>query len=46
MKIILPSKSLNNTLYDFSPDEFNEYFSTIGNKLESNFSNDDIMPII
>ena len=46
LKTILPSKSLNNNSYDFSPDEFNEYFSTIGNKLESNFDSDVIMPTL
>ena len=35
LKVLLPSKSGYNNCTAFSPDEFNDYFSTIGNTLES-----------
>ena len=36
----------NNNCTAFSPDEFNDYFSTIGNALESYFATDFSMPFL
>ena len=44
---VLPSGSQQkSTSYDFSPDEFNTYFSSIGSHLESNFNSDIDMPAL
>ena len=37
LKEILPSKSKQSSASNFSPDQFNTYFSKIGNNLESHF---------
>ena len=37
LKEILPYKSKQSSASNFSPDQFNTYFSTIGNNLESHF---------
>ena len=44
LKELLLSKSGYNNCTAFSPDEFNDYFSTIGNTLESHFATDFSMP--
>ena len=44
---VLPSGSQQkSTSYDFSPDESNTYFSSIGSHLESNFNSDIDMPAL
>ena len=46
LKELLPSKSGYNNCTAFSPDEFNDYFSTIGNALETHFATDFSMPFL
>ena len=43
LKTILPSKS-NNNCSEFSSNDFNTYFATIGNNLESQFNDNIVMP--
>ena len=45
LKHLLPSKNTNLIPNDITPDQFNEFFSTVGKKLTAHYDNTSLPPI-